>query len=158
MGAVPPSEAVVLFDIVDEERGFVDHGELGDARRKIHPVSHLDKLAESVGGMDHEGIPFLSLQDQDGADIGVGQFQGALQGDRKQVVAVEGDVAEIGEFLQCGELRGPSFQVVEACPKLILDGMKGLDDSLQFVGDRRAVEPGEILGQGVGNLFSRCCG
>ena len=43
----------------------------------------LEKLAETVCGVDHEGIPFLPLQDQDGADIGVGQFQGPLQGDRK---------------------------------------------------------------------------
>ncbi len=57
---------------------------------------------------------FLSLQDQDGADIGVGQFQGALQGDRKQVVAVECDVAEIGKFFQRGELRGSPLHVAEA--------------------------------------------
>ena len=88
-------------------RGFVDHGKLGDARRKIDPVSHLDEIAETVGGIDHEGFPPFPLQDQDGADIGVGQFQGPLQGDRKEVLAVEGDVAEIGEFLQGGELRGP---------------------------------------------------
>ena len=36
MGAIRPSEAAVLLDIVDEEGGFVDHGELGDARGKIH--------------------------------------------------------------------------------------------------------------------------
>ena len=83
MGAVSPSEAGVLFDVPDENRGFVDHGELCDTRRKIDPVSDLDEIAQPVGGMDHEGFPSFSLQDQDGADIGVGQLQRPLQGDRK---------------------------------------------------------------------------
>ena len=104
MGAVHPSEAAVLLDIVDEKRGFVDHRKLGDARCKIHSFSRLDTLAEAECGLDHEGLPFLSLQDQDGTDIGVGQFQGALQGNLKQVVAVECDIAEIGKFFQRGEL------------------------------------------------------
>lgn len=59
MGAVPPIETAVLFDVVDEERGFVDYGKFGDARRKVRPVSFLDKLAEPVSGMDDEGLPFL---------------------------------------------------------------------------------------------------
>ena len=31
--------------------------------------------------------------------------------------------------------------------------MKGLDDPLQLVGDRRAVEPGDVTGERVGDLF-----
>ena len=57
MGAVRPPETFVLLDIVYEDGGFVDYGKLGDARPEIHPVSLLDELAETIGGIDDEGLP-----------------------------------------------------------------------------------------------------
>jgi hypothetical protein len=97
--------------------------------------------------MDHEGFPTFSLQDQNGADIGVGQLQSPFQGDRKQVFAVECDVAEVGEFLQGGQLGGPFFKIAETVPEFMLDGLKRLDDLLQFVGGNRPFEAFDILRQ-----------
>jgi hypothetical protein len=48
LGTVHLSEAGVLFDVPDEKGGFVDHGEFGDACRKINPVSDFDKITQSA--------------------------------------------------------------------------------------------------------------
>jgi len=80
------AEAIVVFDILDEERGLVDYGEFGDALGKIDAVAALQLVAVADGGMDDKVIPFSPLEDEDGADVAVDQFHRPLQGDVEQIV------------------------------------------------------------------------
>jgi len=155
-----PSEAVVVFDVGDEERGLVDHGELGNALGKIDPVAALQFFPVTDGGVDNKGVPPAPLEDQHGADVSVDHLHRPLQGDVEQIFRFEGDMAEIRQFLEGRDLGNLLVEGDELLAELRLQGLKGGNDALDFVGGGRGRRAGSRSGRrcrrdGAGDPFGQ---
>ncbi|OQA54978.1 MAG: hypothetical protein BWY42_01589 [Candidatus Omnitrophica bacterium ADurb.Bin277] len=127
---------------------------------EIDPIPAFQFVAVADSGMDDKGVPLSPFKDQHRTDVPVDHLHRPLQGHVKQILRFEGYMTKIGQLLQGGYLRHFLVEGDKLLVELRLQGLKGRDDALDFIGSTRrsgfaGLFPVVCRRHGAGDPFSQ---